>query len=111
MCAEYAHPIETMVLGVGTLIGPLLMADHFVTLLAWLSVRVLQTVEVHSGYDFPWSPNRWLPFWGGAEYHDFHHKTFLGPYASTFTWTDGWFNTKAAYLRDRAAAALGKQSR
>jgi sterol desaturase/sphingolipid hydroxylase (fatty acid hydroxylase superfamily) len=65
MAGEYAHPLETILLGVGTTAGPLLFTRHLATLWVWLLVRVVQVVECHSGYDFPWSPNRWLPFWGG----------------------------------------------
>ena len=41
--AEYAHPAETLLLGVGTLLGPLLFARHMVTLWAWLLVRLWET--------------------------------------------------------------------
>jgi hypothetical protein len=75
--AEYAHPIETMVLGVGTVIGPLVLTRHYFTVLVWLIVRLFQTVEAHCGYDFPWSPRHFIPFWGGAEFHDYHHETFV----------------------------------
>jgi len=82
--------------------GPVLCAMtagmHLVTLYVWLVVRVLQTVEVHSGYDFPWSLNNWVPLWGGAEFHDWHHKTFTGNYSSTFTLWDWVFGTSSAYL-------------
>jgi methylsterol monooxygenase len=102
IAAEYAHPIETAFLGLGTIMGPVLCAMtygmHLVTLYVWLVVRVLQTVEVHSGYDFPWSLNNWVPFWGGAEFHDYHHKTFVDNYSSTFTVWDSVFGTNTRYL-------------
>lgn len=25
--------------------------------------------QVHSGYNFPWSMNNWVPFWGGTRCH------------------------------------------
>lgn len=36
-------------------------------------LRIHETTESHSGYEFPWSP--WHLFWwqGGAAFHDFHH--------------------------------------
>jgi len=70
-------------------------------------------VEVHSGYDFPWSLNNWVPFWGGAEFHDYHHMAFTGNYASTFTLWDWVFGTdekchtwKAKEQADAAKTAL-----
>jgi len=97
IAAEYAHPVETMFLGIGTVLGPVLLATHLFTVWAWLVVRLFQTVEVHSGYNFPWSLNNWIPFWGGAEFHDYHHMAFTGNYASTFTWWDKIFGTDAGY--------------
>lgn len=50
--AEYAHPLETIMLGFGTVIGPLLLTTNYYTVLIWLVIRIYQTVEAHSGYDF-----------------------------------------------------------
>eukprot|EP00698_Gefionella_okellyi_P008041 TRINITY_DN1977_c0_g1_i4.p1 TRINITY_DN1977_c0_g1~~TRINITY_DN1977_c0_g1_i4.p1 ORF type:complete len:277 (-),score=26.69 TRINITY_DN1977_c0_g1_i4:96-872(-) len=101
LAGEYAHPAETFLLGIGTMLGPILCARHLLSLWAWLVVRVVQVVVVHSGYDFPWSVNRWVnvlgDWWGGAAYHDYHHKTFLGPYASTFTWWDRMCGTDRSF--------------
>ncbi|KAF2075462.1 hypothetical protein CYY_003243 [Polysphondylium violaceum] len=104
--AEYAHPIETLILGVGTVIGPFLFSRDLFTLWVWLGVRLYQTVECHCGYDFPFNPTRLIPFWGGAKFHDFHHETFVGNYASTFTYLDAMFGTSDKYLKrldERAA--------
>jgi sterol desaturase/sphingolipid hydroxylase (fatty acid hydroxylase superfamily) len=92
VCA-FKRNLYCYVLGIGTLLGPLLFARHMVTLWAWLLVRLWETVEDHSGYDLPFNPTNFIPFWGGAVHHDFHHKTFDGPYASIFTWCDWMFGT------------------
>lgn len=97
IAAEYAHPFEVVFLGLATFAGPLLVPPHLITLYAWIVARMLQTVECHSGYDFPWSLNRWCPLYGGAEFHDHHHRIHSGNYASTFIWTDALFNTDVAY--------------
>jgi len=97
IAAEYAHPVESLVLGIGTLVGPMLLTRHLFSLWVWLLVRLYQTVEAHSGYDFPWSPTKLIPFWGGAIFHDFHHETFSGNYASTFTYMDYIFGTSKQY--------------
>lgn len=98
--AEYAHPAEVLFLGASTIVGPALMGPHLLTLYVYLALRCMQTVECHSGYEFPWSLNVWVPWYGGAEYHDWHHKTYFGNYASTFTWWDAVYGTDAAYRAD-----------
>jgi len=102
MAAEYAHPVETIFLGFGTVLGPILFARHMFVLWVWLFFRLFQTVEAHAGYDFPWSPNHFIPFWGGAEFHDYHHETFTGNFSSTFTIWDHVFGTDKGYLKRKA---------
>ncbi|XP_070550412.1 methylsterol monooxygenase 1-like [Ptychodera flava] len=93
MVAEYAHPVETVVLGFGFFIGVLLLTNHFIMIWAWLLFRLFETVDVHTGYDLPFNPLHLLPFYGGARFHDFHHMNFQGNYSSTFTWWDKIFGT------------------
>ncbi len=74
IAAEYAHPAETLILGFGFFLGPLAWVWatrdlHVVTVAAWLALRLVQTVDSHCGYDFPWSLHHYLPFWAGAEFH------------------------------------------
>ncbi|TPX60850.1 hypothetical protein PhCBS80983_g01567 [Powellomyces hirtus] len=97
IAAEYAHPIETVVF-----IGPvtLLMIGvdvHVVTMAIWLAVRLIETVDVHAGYDLPWSIHKWMQFFGGADFHDYRHMAFIGNYSSSFRWWDWFFGTDAAY--------------
>eukprot|EP00186_Timspurckia_oligopyrenoides_P000025 CAMPEP_0182441876 /NCGR_PEP_ID=MMETSP1172-20130603/873_1 /TAXON_ID=708627 /ORGANISM="Timspurckia oligopyrenoides, Strain CCMP3278" /LENGTH=185 /DNA_ID=CAMNT_0024636463 /DNA_START=572 /DNA_END=1129 /DNA_ORIENTATION=- len=102
LAAEYAHPLEVIFLGMATIIGPMLMNLHVVTTWIFLFFRCLQTIECHSGYNFPWSLNNWFPFYGGADFHDHHHKHFSGNYASTFTWADYVHGTDTAYRKWKA---------
>ncbi|KAI8049759.1 hypothetical protein BDF22DRAFT_735624 [Syncephalis plumigaleata] len=94
--AEYAHPIETVVLGLGTIGAPCLWAMatgdlHVMTVFAWVTLRLLQTLDAHSGYDFPFSLRHWLPFWGGADHHDIITWHF-------FRWWDTLFGTDLKYI-------------
>jgi methylsterol monooxygenase len=70
IAAEYAHPVENIFLGIGTALGPMIIGMttgiHIFTVWFWVVIRLWQTVDVHSGYDFPWSPNHYIPFWGGT---------------------------------------------
>lgn len=106
LAAEYAHPVEVMTLGIGTVGYPIIYAWlalkfdflpelHLFTISIWISARLLQAVDAHSGYEFPWSLHHFLPFWAGAEHHDAHHQYFIGNYASSFRWFDYFLNTES----------------
>lgn len=112
--AEYAHPVEVMSLGVGTVGFPVLYAFlaktypnwslpelHLFTITCWIVLRLFQAVDSHSGYDFPWSLNHFLPFWAGAAHHDLHHHYFIGNYASSFRWFDYVLGTESGPVAKR----------
>lgn len=80
--------LETLILGTGFFIGIVLLCDHVILLWAWVTIRLLETIDVHSGYDIPLNPLNLIPFYAGSRHHDFHHMNFIGNYASTFTWWD-----------------------
>jgi plant 4alpha-monomethylsterol monooxygenase len=112
VAAEYAHPAEVLFLGASTIVPPLLVGPHLFTLFCYLALRAFQTVECHSGYDLPWSPNKWIPGYGGARFHDHHHRIHSGNLSSTFVWMDWLAGTDAAYrdwerkqARNEAASA------
>ncbi|CAI7857061.1 unnamed protein product [Closterium sp. NIES-53] len=108
LTSEYAHPAEILFLGFATILGPALTGPHLLTLWLWMSLRVLETVEAHSGFEFPWSPSRFIPLYGGAEYHDYHHRcvyTDSGNYSSTFIYMDWIFGTDRNYRRMKALKA------
>jgi methylsterol monooxygenase len=115
IAAEYAHPLETIILGCGTLGGPLLLQMvwghlHLATMLLWVVLRLLQAIDAHSGYDFPWSLCHWAPFWAGADHHDYHHQAFIGNYSSSFRWWDYLFGTDAKYRAYRKRQAEEKRN-
>lgn len=103
LTSEYAHPAEILFLGFATIVGPIITGPHLITLWLWMIVRVLETVEAHCGYHFPWSLSNFLPLYGGsvhkftlrellvhlststiclkllllfprADFHDYHHR-------------------------------------
>lgn len=100
--AEYAHPLEILVLGLGFFLGPTILLSigvnlHMFTMLIWVAVRLIETVDVHAGFSFPWSVDKYIPFWGGADFHDYHHMRIMGNYSSTFRWLDWVFGTDRNY--------------
>ena len=107
LSAEYAHPLEVLVLGMGTIGGPFLLCAftkdlHILTVYIWVILRLFQAVDAHSGYDFPISLHNWIPFWAGADHHDYHHMAFLGCYSTSFRWWDHFLGTDRGYQRVRA---------
>ena len=121
LAAEYAHPVEVLILGSGTIGGPLLFAVgtqtifpktalHIVTVYIWIILRLFQAIEAHSGYDFPWGTRFWLPFWSGAEHHDFHHMAFVNNYSTSFRWWDHMLGTDTKYQAYRKRIEASKLS-
>ena len=64
------HPVEMMLQSIGGSLGPMVAGVSIVEFWIWLVVRQWQGVEDHTGYELPWSPTHWIPFMGGAEFHD-----------------------------------------
>ncbi len=86
--ANYAHPAETLFTGFGTVLAVIALRPHLFVVLIWIALRQWQAISVHIGYDFAWRPSRFLPFVGGARFHDRHHEKFNCNYAPTFVWWD-----------------------
>merc|ERR1711939_43119 len=108
LAAEHAHPIEVLILGLGTVGGPLAYCYlsggnmHLLTMYTWICLRLFQAVDAHSGYDFPFSLNHWFPDWAGAEHHDYHHEKFVDCYSSSFRHWDVLLGTEKKYHAYRA---------
>jgi sterol desaturase/sphingolipid hydroxylase (fatty acid hydroxylase superfamily) len=87
--AEYAHPIE-YVFGnvISANMGPLILGKrmHGYTFLFNLFRKILQTTENHSGYEFKWSPIKFLPMLVSEEFHAYHHLNFKGNYGNCLLW-------------------------
>jgi methylsterol monooxygenase len=112
LAAEYAHPAEVGILGAGTIAGPFLWCWfrrdlHIITMYIWIVLRLFQAIDAHSGYDFPWSLQHIIPFWSGADHHDFHHMAFVNNYSTSFRWWDFMLGTDTKYhaYKKRMAAA------
>jgi methylsterol monooxygenase len=100
VAAEYASPIETMILAFGAVGIPIVFCAftkdlHILTMYLWIVGRLFQAIDAHSGYEFPWSLHHFLPFWAGADHHDVHHEKFIGNYSSSFRWWDKLCDTES----------------
>jgi sterol desaturase/sphingolipid hydroxylase (fatty acid hydroxylase superfamily) len=88
----YAHPFELVVGNILPLLSSVMILKkrmHMITLVTWTTMRLIETKDAHSGYEFPFSMFRALPFTCGAPYHNYHHLKNIGNYA-TFTWIWDW---------------------
>lgn len=83
---------------VSSFFAPIFIQAHTLTFCIWLFLRIIETVEAHSGYRLPFSP--WQFFdcvQGGAERHDFHHSNFTGSFGSFFCFWDWLCGTDVPY--------------
>ncbi|EXC17862.1 Methylsterol monooxygenase 1-1 [Morus notabilis] len=98
--APYAHWAEILILGIPSFLGPAMVPGHMITFWLWIALRQIEAIDTHSGYEFPWSPTKYIPFYGGAEYHDYHH--YVGGqsqsnFASVFTYCDFIYGTDKGF--------------
>ncbi|KAI4311675.1 hypothetical protein MLD38_036552 [Melastoma candidum] len=98
--APYAHWAEVLILGIPSFLGPAIVPGHMITFWLWIALRQIEAIETHTGYDLPWTPTKYIPFYGGAKYHDYHH--YVGGqsqsnFASVFTYCDFIYGTDKGY--------------
>jgi 4-alpha-methyl-delta7-sterol-4alpha-methyl oxidase len=92
--AEYAHPVENTLNFIAFFAGPLLLGSPYLTLQVWIVVRMIETLEAHSGFSLS-------PF---SDRHSFHHlyatKGMYGSFISPWDWLMGtdkeWRKSKLA---------------
>jgi sterol desaturase/sphingolipid hydroxylase (fatty acid hydroxylase superfamily) len=82
--------------------GPILLGPHAVVMWCYIILRVWETVESHSGYEFPWSVWSLFEWQGGADFHDYHHSHNSGNFggASSKFW-DVLMGTDISYEAHR----------
>lgn len=82
-------------------VGPAILGSrvHIITNYIWTIIRIVETSDGHSGYDFPWSPFRIMPLSGSASHHDFHHSHVNGNYSSFFTIWDRICGTDKSFKK------------
>ncbi|KAL6658559.1 hypothetical protein ACP70R_004145 [Stipagrostis hirtigluma subsp. patula] len=106
--APYAHWAEVLILGFPAFAGPALVPCHMTTFWFWFVIRHIEAIETHSGFDFPFNPTKFIPFYGGAEFHDYHHRVgrrSQSNFASVFTFCDYLYGTDKGYRYHKASLA------
>ena len=110
---QYAHPVEHVLSnGTSALLGGYVMGNsmHMSSLMIWGLVRTLESHDGHSGYDFPWSPFRLVPFGTDATYHDYHHSKNVGNFSSTMTIWDTVFNTNQDFYIEQTKKKCNEEN-
>ncbi|XP_052150160.1 very-long-chain aldehyde decarbonylase GL1-10-like isoform X4 [Oryza glaberrima] len=84
--APYAHWAEILILGFPAFAGPAIVPCHMTTFWLW--------------FKLPFDPTKYIPLYGGVEYHDYHH--FVGGhsqsnFSSVFTFCDYIYGTDRGY--------------
>mmetsp|Transcript_1570 Transcript_1570/g.5404 ORF Transcript_1570/g.5404 Transcript_1570/m.5404 type:complete len:269 (-) Transcript_1570:4546-5352(-) len=108
MAGLYAHPAEVMILGFCSFVGPIILRPHFLTFFIWIHIKQAMTLHAHCGYEISYGLEKILPFKADVEYHDYHHKSFNGPYGTVFTCWDSMFGTDKNYQKHMATKELKK---
>ncbi|KAL5218659.1 hypothetical protein ABZP36_019343 [Zizania latifolia] len=110
--APYAHWAEVLILGVPAFAGPAIVPCHMTTFWLWFLLRHLEAIDIHSGFNFPLNPTKYIPFYGGAQHHDYHH--FVGRqsqsnFSSVFTFCDYLYGTHKGYRYHKASLSKLKK--
>ena len=98
LAAQYAHPLEhllanTLPGGLGWLELSKVYPVHIFTIIIWLSFRVIEGLDGHCGYSWPWGQSQLFPFSAGGTYHYFHHKQNVGNFGAILNIFDTTFVT------------------
>ncbi|KAF8652243.1 hypothetical protein HU200_062879 [Digitaria exilis] len=94
--AAYAHWSESFIVGFASFVGMVMVPCHMTTCWLWFAIRGIVGVDIHCGFNFPFSPTKLIPFYGGAEFHDYHHyggKWSQNNFAPVFTFCDYIYGT------------------
>ena len=93
IAADYCTFMEKITLWFTPLVlGPLLFGSHTAVWLAWLMFRTYESIEAHSGYEFPYVGLN------TSRFTDYHYARNLGNYGIGDFW-DSICGTNIAYLR------------
>lgn len=104
LAPQYAHPIEhifanTIPVGIGYKLLSKVYPVHIFTILIWITMRMFETCDGHSGYNWPWGQSQLLPFSAGGSYHYFHHKQNVGNFGAVLNLFDVIFDTNKEYYK------------
>eukprot|EP01114_Cavostelium_apophysatum_P001336 TRINITY_DN11136_c0_g1_i1.p1 TRINITY_DN11136_c0_g1~~TRINITY_DN11136_c0_g1_i1.p1 ORF type:complete len:289 (-),score=24.14 TRINITY_DN11136_c0_g1_i1:131-997(-) len=96
---EYASPLEQVCSNYfPSIAAPMFLGYHPIILWLWVFFREVCTIDVHCGYQFPFSPWRFVPGNRDApKRHDFHHAHNAGNYGEFLYFWDWLCATDIKY--------------
>ncbi|XP_066335930.1 very-long-chain aldehyde decarbonylase GL1-10-like [Miscanthus floridulus] len=104
--AAHSHWVELLILGFPAFFGTVIVPCHMTTFWLWFAIRGTVAIDTHSGFDFPLSPTKLIPFYGGAKCHDYHHsggRWSQSNFAPFFTFCDYIYGTHKGYRHHMAS--------
>ncbi|XP_064209855.1 cholesterol 25-hydroxylase-like protein [Anguilla rostrata] len=94
LTAQDASAVELLCLQTIALCSATLVGCHPLSEIIFHLLNMWLAAEDHCGYDLPWALHKILPFFGGAPFHQLHHRKFRGNYAPYFKHWDRLFGTE-----------------
>uniref|UniRef100_A0ACD5TTD5 Uncharacterized protein n=1 Tax=Avena sativa TaxID=4498 RepID=A0ACD5TTD5_AVESA len=107
----YAHWADELIFGIPPFVGPALVPCHMTTFWLWSVIRHLALMDAHIGFDFPLNPTKFIPFYGGAPHHDYHHRVggkSKCNFSTVFTFCDYLYGTAEGYKYHKASLTKGR---
>lgn len=96
--------------GIGYKILAKVCVVHIFTVILWIVLRLVETMDAHSGYDFPWALFNWHPFNTGGKYHTFHHSHNAGNYGGSICLLETIMGTNGPFF-DHLQKQQGKEGK
>lgn len=96
----HLHAIENIALVLTANISLKLVQAHPLTRAVYVPCLLFMLIDNHSGYDFPWNYDKWIPghLLGGSRMHYLHHVTGRAHYQPFFHYLDSLYRRLTASL-------------
>eukprot|EP00750_Incisomonas_marina_P011507 INCI16382.7.p1 GENE.INCI16382.7~~INCI16382.7.p1 ORF type:complete len:365 (-),score=36.99 INCI16382.7:505-1599(-) len=66
LTTQYIHPCELLAVGGYTMLLPICLGLHPLTELVWLVLSVQLSIDAHTGFEWPFGLENFIPFYGGT---------------------------------------------
>jgi sterol desaturase/sphingolipid hydroxylase (fatty acid hydroxylase superfamily) len=84
---------------------------HIISLILYAVYRIIEGHDIHSGYEFPWSVFRIVPFGTDATYHHFHHSKRAGNFSSSLIIWDSLLSSNLVYYKLLESKVINDESK
>ena len=103
----YDHPVEDIFNTFTAIGGPFLLDSHPVVLALYVSLRVIQSIDAHSGLDLPFPYSVWNMGYckTSSVRHAYHHAENVGNFGDWYPFWDQVCGTDVAWKRSVDSSA------